>query len=709
MGIRPLWALLLLVGLCCQQRNGGPESAGSAKRNGLGPSLPYLTHLPFRPSETLKSFGIQDKSRLSLAPSEIERLDQNGFVISDMRRYETPARGYQAIWTADLPVYVTADALMFAVFKSHDRVLADVETKALIPDLRLLLQALRASLTRGAGSEWGRETVTSIDEFVAVALSLLDGRQASAVAGGESSTIAKFVSSATNASGPATERLFGRSWMEDFSMYKPRGHYTRSAELQQYFRAAMWLGRAKPLLLEVAQDGSKTLSRPALGSAIALTRLLKGSARESWARIDTTVQAFVGDADATTVGEIEDLDRTLGRVTSESWPSDADLIAALEASGRKSRIASSLVQVVNGQPTKALPISFALLPRRYTIDSHVFTDLTYDRVGAGAIKRMMPSALDVGYAVLDNDVAGSLLSGELSTFHYQTELLAARSLADRVGPQYWRSSLYGLWLNSLRALSPSAADLKDLPAAHLPSVAATEPWARRILNTQLASWAELRHNNVLYAEQSVSAGIACSFPDGYVEPYPEFFDRLSEFAARGREILAGLSKANGGLRAADVHYQRLHEVAQKLGEIARDERRGKSLTPTELAYLNQMVEVHGGGCSGPERWSGWYPELFYDAGDITDLNPPITDVHTQPTNENGDTVGRILHVGTGLPRLFIVTIDSPGPPRAFAGVVSSYFERVTKDFHRLTDEEWQDEMRKGSIEDPVWLKSVVVH
>jgi hypothetical protein len=31
--------------------------------------------------------------------------------------------------------------------------------------------------------------------------------------------------------------------MVDFSQFTPRGHYTRSAKLQSYFRCLMWLGR----------------------------------------------------------------------------------------------------------------------------------------------------------------------------------------------------------------------------------------------------------------------------------------------------------------------------------------------------------------------------------------------------------------------------------------------------------------------------------
>jgi len=36
----------------------------------------------------------------------------------------------------------------------------------------------------------------------------------------------------------------------------------------------------------------------------------------------------------------------------------------------------------------------------------------------------------------------------------------------------------------------------------------------KTLNTQLASWTELRHDTVLYAKQPYTASVLCSYPDG---------------------------------------------------------------------------------------------------------------------------------------------------------------------------------------------------
>src|SRR5690606_34595012 len=69
-----------------------------------------------------------------------------------------------------------------------------------------------------------------------------------------------------------------------------------------------------------------------------------------------------------------------------------------------------------------LPASFALLGQRYVIDSHVLSNVVYDRVQLSGAQRLMPNPLDVAYAALQNDHAGMLLAPELQTYDYASEL-----------------------------------------------------------------------------------------------------------------------------------------------------------------------------------------------------------------------------------------------------------------------------------------------
>src|SRR6185503_13480355 len=100
---------------------------------------------------------------------------------------------------------------------------------------------------------------------------------------------------ATQAAGAETVELFGVRREEDFSQYKPRGHYSRTPELQHYFRSMMWLGRTDFRLIETQPDASQVFRRRQLEAALALRALIDPALRRHFDRIDRTVSAFVGE------------------------------------------------------------------------------------------------------------------------------------------------------------------------------------------------------------------------------------------------------------------------------------------------------------------------------------------------------------------------------------------------------------------------------
>jgi hypothetical protein len=58
----------------------------------------------------------------------------------------------------------------------------------------------------------------------------------------------------------------------------------------------------------------------------------------------------------------------------------------------------------------------------------------------------------------------------------------------------------------------------------------TAAWADKMLQTQLASWAQLRHDTILYSKESYTGNVLCEYPAGYVEPYPEFYAAVAQYA-----------------------------------------------------------------------------------------------------------------------------------------------------------------------------------
>jgi hypothetical protein len=228
-----------------------------------------------------------------------------------------------------------------------------------------------------------------------------------------------------------------------------------------------------------------------------------------------------------------------------------------------------------------------------------------------------------------------------------------------------------------------------------------------LLAAQLASWAQLRHDTVLYAKQSYTAGVACEFPDAYVDPYPRVFGAIQAYGELGAGLIQRLQLSDTGLsNRLILHFQKVSEVSSMLRDMAEHELSGTELTAEMLAFVNQAV-VLDEGCGDPSLVSGWYHQLFYNAETAPDYDPTIADVHTQPTDEVSVPVGKVLHVASGMPRLMVVAVDTCSGPRAYAGLASSYFEKTTEQFERLTDEDWALSIREANPDDPSWLSDVV--
>lgn len=668
-------------------------------------AVPHLAKVPY---DALAATGLELLSKSSLALNDAEKtaLGKNGFVISDREKFPTFTYGYISIYSQDLPLYVSADSLLEAVHRSYDAILKDLEQEVLLRSLQEMLNGMR---TRLASDTAIRPSVKAdLDVYLAVAKSLLQTELAPPVAGGDAAVIASIVEKAKAASGMETIRFFGTERDEDFSQFAPRGHYKGTVALENYFRATMWLGREDLRLLETMPDHTSRVNRAQVEGTLAFARLMGDPERAFWKTIADTVGVFVGETDAMTPVQIDAFAKDLGvsapDVSALSDEKIRDVIVAGKYGAQ--RIASHYMVNGLGQGTMPLSSVFLVLGQRYVVDSHVFSNVVWDRVThPGAPNRMMPNPLDVAFAALKNDDAAPLLADGLKTYAYAPDLHMMRFLVDKHPASTWDASLYGLWMSSLRALSPNG-EIAKAKEVGLPSVATTEAWGRRVLNAQLASWAELRHDTLLYAKQSYTGSAGCVFPDAYVDPYPELYARLAAYASKGRELVASLG-TNPMLGRITAHFDNLEKASNLLKGMAENERKGLALTTEQMAFINQAVKMEAAGCTSAPN--GWYVQLHYEREESpVKLAPTIADVHTQPTDEAGNLVGKVLHVGTGIPRLMVVTVDNCTGSHAYVGLASSYFETVTQDFKRLDDQAWSTGFPAVSPADVPWMKDIVV-
>lgn len=642
-----------------------------------------------------KSFGsaqlppkLANAGARQLTATEAALVARNGFVISSE---EVPSFhvGYTSVFRSHQSVYFTADALLHAWHSSYDAILASMETSALAPELNAMLGELKTEIAKSSASA---ETRADVLLYVDVALGLATGKATTKEA-------AAIVAKAEAAGGEATLDLFGAPMLVDLSMLKPRGHYTHSIELQRYFRAMMWLGRTE---LRFALKDPKTEKWEVNRRALRGVALLRGSfsprAERAWHVIDDTTRALVGPADSMSLPGFDRASKGLDLATA-----DDETIGTAFAKEATQKIGSQLLHAGTNE------LSFLPLGQRYVFDSHVFSALTY-----GSLKsyRMMPNPLDVGWAVFGNREAWELLGPDRKNDEYRVALEGIAAKRTSFGAELWDGSVHHQWLSAIRELSDTD---KSLPAPMQ-----TPAWARRMLNTQLASWAELRHDNLLYAKQSFTAMAMCEYPDAYVDPYPAFYAAMARLADKGLGVVDTLPLQPAQAKQVKAYFAHLRDVSVRLKDIADRERKNEPLAADQLDFMNHMVSIDGrhAGCTTVYEAHGWYADLHFDRGKALYHEPTIADVHTQPTDEAGNTVGKVLHVATGHPRMFAVTLPTCVGPREFRGFVSSYDEVMTRDYQRLTDEEWTGRLGHAGSDgttvtatplDVPWMQEIVAH
>jgi hypothetical protein len=153
-------------------------------------------------------------------------------------------------------------------------------------------------------------------------------------------------------------------------------------------------------------------------------------------------------------------------------------------------------------------------------------------------------------------------------------------------------------------------------------------------------------------------------------------------------------------------------------KIIADKELGKQPFTQQDSLLMARMLVVQSGCDKKiaEGWYGtlifgdeWYGPIYRGGSQADSSDYTIADVHTQPTNEFGEIVGNVLHTGVGKINLGVFLAESPSAgfkPMAYAGPVVSYYQKVTDDFKRITDEEWSEMVAKDSVPArPDWVNS----
>jgi hypothetical protein len=331
----------------------------------------------------------------------------------------------------------------------------------------------------------------------------------------------------------------------------------------------------------------------------------------------------------------------------------------------------------------------------------VYDDIMWD---GGKVVRRVPGGLDVAFAALGNnhvvpDLVGRIKGGP-HPFRdgkpYQHNLAAVRNVIDGLDAKAWDETIYMAWLKTLRTLS-APADPK------MPEAMRTREWAMKQTNTQMASWAQLRHDTILYVKQSYTAVPGCYYPAGFVEPVVPFWAQMETTAQRSAELLE-TTPFPAQVRATQIRQVAfLRAFATQMGKlkvVARKQLEQEELTADEKKVLEDVMQIgHQPFGSGSQpKYTGWYPALFYrDPKDCVKWDALVADIHTDPPCPAPGDPGCVLHQGVGNVDLIVIAIDNGKDRVVYVGPTLSHYEFEMPGVARKTDKEWKADLLDGKV------------
>lgn len=639
--------------------------------------------------------GVDYIDRYSLNEGQLEQLRQTGFVVTpdDYREFHTV---YEHTEGSDLPVFVTVDSVLHVYHLLFDKLLRDLEDElfyAKICDLAAALEAVTGqqyasckdtALAEAARHAWAYCVVArqliedsppqvpaDVADLVKPELELIEAH-----AGFDSSLVLTVDQS--------------KPFNEDYSQYVPRGHYTRSEQRQRYFKTLMWYGRAN-MRLKVPDETRM---------ALLITRALHAAqvdgepAAVAWSEVYDPTAFLVGNADDLSVREYSQLAREIygDELTLAQLMSDALLAQFSTAAAKLPPPRINSLFVLSSDQIENESQGFRFMGQRFVLDGYIFQQLIHDRVSG----RVLPNGLDV-LAALGNDEAYTVLDeiGQTEYDNYDSQLAKLRDEISGLEQDDWGQNVYFCWLYCLDGV----AQLKD---SAFPPFMRTTSWARKDLQTALGSWAELKHDTILYAKQPYSVGAP---PPGeivwnWAEPHPLAYARLyalADLTLRGmsaRGLLGGkLAQLLASLKGRLETLQRVAE--QELAGEPNSEDDNTSLK-YHGGWLEHMVNESSDPFAGPG--DEWEYEVANEPAAI------VADVATDPNSLS------VLEVGTGhIFNMFVVIPDGYGGLSLARGGVYSYYEFPWPMDDRLTDEKWRSMLATGgNPAQPEWTAAFIV-
>jgi len=634
---------------------------------------------PYSVKEDFSNVSNFERFKAYFDAYDLDLLQRNHFAVKKSRFMQLFDIYNESTYDAT-PIFVTTDAVLHIYHVSYDKMLAKIEMNNFVPALcNLTDQLIQQTETVYRNTENGNvaEAAKYNLAYLYIARKLLQPvgvvvpPSVSALVDSELILIAAH-------DGFHFSPVLGHFSMLDYSQFKPRGHYTQNDTLRAYFKTMMWYGWTI-FTMEPASFGHLSMRHTL--QALLLTQQLFNIQNNIalWEHIYIPTVFFVGKTDDPNVFDYKNIaDMTYG----------PEFINLSPESLADSLLLGKFMEYARQLESPAIPNwiygtfitykGFRFMGQRFIPDSYMFAHL----VDPDVTLRWMPKGLDI-MAILGSERAYAILDSvyhETDYLNYDTQIEKFHTEYAQKPASEWAQNLYWNWLYCLMPLLYKKTD-------GYPYFMRTTAWADKELCTALASWAELRHDAILYAKQSMSpCGIPPGPPRSYVEPNPHLYARLAGLVKFTRDGLH-----NRGLLLAG--FREKLDLFESLLLFLRD------ISIKELENLPISTEEYENiFCFGKvmEQLVSETPDPNKPWDKDTDDMAVIADVHT---DSNTDLC---LEEAVGYPLEIYVIVPAGDTLRMTQGAIFSYYEFKQPIAQRLTDEEWRRMLRQTPPDLPHW-------
>ena len=664
--------------------------------------LAFMKRLKTREDELLKqNFDVEEGLRVNMSnllnPTQLkdfesalcQKLGEEGFAIVPSNHQQL-FHVYERNDYSNFPNFVTTDLYLQLYHLYIDCMLRELEEYQLLPLMtefsKDMIDAMTAIIHNADNDDNETKRIAGRNlQFFRVAHHLFTGKPIDASYTTEKAEIEKCMKAENDRSGMLMDYMGDISF--PYSLFRPRGHYTRDEALKRYFHGMMWVQTATMGLEH------ETEVKQAVQMAFAM-KLFK-NIQKKYDKINYLITMLMGQPDNLSMIQVmKEIDKT--GMSMDELLNDDKTIAKLtkdlnEIGNKQTRIRPKFEKTSHNK--------INVMPQRYQPDAEVLQEMVdYD---SKTTKRGVPKGVDV-MAAMGVTAAEQILKEEKTEWK---ELLPTLDrMKKRMGEIDWNETTATQWMQTLKVMT-TGADSQS------PYFMQNPNWGKKDLNAALASWAELKHDAILYAKQPMGAecGGGENVPDpvvkGYVEPNVKFWKKAAELLDNTAKVLKEQNMMTDKIEDAT---ERLRDEVSFLLRVSEKELAGKEPTDEEYDQISYIGATFENISLSLLRTPN---QELYNWSDIEGADRKVAlvaDVYT--ANADNNPAQSILFEAVGDADEIYVVVEIGGYLYLTRGAVFSYREFIQPiDQPRLTDEEWQKQLesnpRKGV---PEWMKHILV-